>query len=141
MKKALIDTNVALDAIAAREPFRADAERIFLLAAEGKVEACLTVSAVTDIYYIACKHLPEDAVREALRNLLRIFTVVDVRRRECEAALDIPTGDYEDALLFVCGRKSNADFIVTRDRDFLARPPDTPAVISPKAFLKSVRAC
>ena len=138
MKKALIDTNVALDAIAAREPFRADAERIFLLAAEGKVEACLTVSAVTDIYYIVRKYLSEDAVREALRNLFRIFTVVDVRRQECEAALDVPIGDYEDALLVVCGRKTNADFIVTRDRDFLASPPDTPVVVSLKAFLGSV---
>lgn len=140
MTKALIDTNVILDAIAAREPFRVVAERVFLLAAREKIEACFTASAVTDLYYIARKQLPDETVREALRGLFRIFTLVDVRRQECEAALDEPLDDYEDALLVVCGRKANVDYIVTRDKEFLAAAPEGPQVISPEAFLKKCKA-
>ena len=135
MKRALLDTNIALDAIAAREPFRANAERIFLLAAEGKIEAFLAASAVTDIYYIARKHLPEDSVREALRNLFHVFNILDVRRQECESALDVPMDDYEDALLVVCARKANVNCIITRDKKLLALSSDTPAVVTPEAFL------
>lgn len=138
MKKALLDTNVILDAMTSREPFRASAERIILLAAEGKIEVCLTASSVTDLYYIARKHLDEDAVREALRNLFQVFAVVDVRGQDCEAALDLPLDDYEDALMAVCGRKAGADFVVTRDKEFLAAPSSIAPAISPEAFLKKV---
>lgn len=137
MTKVLVDTNVILDALAAREPFRADAERIFLLAAREKIKAHLTASAVTDIHYIARRQLPDETVREALRNLFRFFVVVDVRRQECVAALDVPMADYEDALWVVCGRKAGVDYIITRDRDFLADAPETPTVISPVDFLKN----
>ncbi len=137
MRKALLDTNVVLDAIAAREPFRADAERIFLLAAQEKIEACLTASGMTDIYYIARKSMADDAAREALRSLLQLFSVVDVGRRECEEALDLSLADYEDALMVVCARKAGADHIVTRDKEFLAQSKEA---ISPEAFLKKCKA-
>jgi hypothetical protein len=58
-----------LDAIAARAPFRLDAEKIILMAAEDKVEGFISAKSAADIYYVARKHLSEKIVREALRNL------------------------------------------------------------------------
>jgi predicted nucleic acid-binding protein len=52
--KALVDTNVILDAIAAREPFRRDAENIVLMAAEEKMEGFISAKSAADIYYVAC---------------------------------------------------------------------------------------
>ena len=139
MKKVLLDTNVVLDAIAAREPFRASAERIFLCAAQGKIEAFLTASSVTDIYYIARKSIGDDAAREALRGLLQLFSLVDVRRQECEAALDLPLADYEDALMVICAKKAGADYIATRDKDFLAQSSGAMSVISPETLLRKCK--
>ncbi len=135
MLKVLVDTNVALDAIAAREPFRADAERIFLLAAEEQIAGCLTANSVLDIYYLASKALSDQAAREAVRRLFRIFSVLDVRGADCEAALDSPLPDFEDAVLIRCGRDAQVDCLVTRD-EFLIRAADEIPAVSPAAFLR-----
>jgi predicted nucleic acid-binding protein len=119
MIKALIDTNVVLDALASREPFRADAEKIFLMAAEEEFHGFITANSITDIYYLTRKNVSEATAREAIRNLLQLFTVVDVRGEDCELALDSPIADYEDALVATCAARAEVDYIVTRDEDFL----------------------
>jgi predicted nucleic acid-binding protein len=135
MIKALIDTNVVLDALAAREPFRADAERIFMMAAEEKFQGFVTASSITDIYYLVRKNTSEAVAREALRNLLRVFAVVDISGKDCENALESAIDDYEDALAAVCASKIDADCIITRDEDFLRKQPSIP-VVAPAEFLK-----
>ena len=55
--KVLIDTNVILDALIARPQFKDDAERLFLIAADDSIVACITASTVTDIYYLLSKYL------------------------------------------------------------------------------------
>jgi predicted nucleic acid-binding protein len=135
MIKALIDTNVVLDALAARDPFRAEAERIFMLAAEEKFQGFITANSITDIYYLVRKNTSETPAREALRNLLHIFAVVDINGKDCENALDSAIEDYEDALVAVCASKMDADCIITRDTDFLRQQPSIP-VVTPAEFLK-----
>ncbi|MCL1926776.1 MAG: PIN domain-containing protein [Syntrophorhabdaceae bacterium] len=135
MIKALLDTNVVLDALAAREPFYAEAESIFLLAAEEKFKGFITANSITDIHYLIKKNTSEAAAREALRNLLHIFAVVDINAKDCEKSLESPVDDYEDALIVVCASKIDADYIITRDEDFL-RTRSPVAVIAPSGFLK-----
>lgn len=135
MIKALIDTNVVLDALASREPFRADAEKIFMLAAKEQFQGFVTANSITDIYYLVRKNVPEIAAREALRNLLQLFTVVDISGEDCDIAMDSPVNDYEDALVAVCAAKAGVDYIITRDEDFLKARADVP-VVTPTAFLE-----
>lgn len=137
MKKALLDTNIVLDAIAARETFLKNAEAIFLLIKNKKITPFITANSITDIYYIARKSRSETETREALRILLDTFTVIDVRARECREALDFPFGDYEDALLCVCGVKAGVDCIVTRDESMLNMKSGAVRILSPDAFLKT----
>ncbi|MCL4440169.1 MAG: PIN domain-containing protein, partial [Firmicutes bacterium] len=40
-----------------RAPFSESAEKLFLLAAEDKINACVTANSVTDIYYLLHKPL------------------------------------------------------------------------------------
>lgn len=133
--KALIDTNIILDAIAAREPFRESAERIFLLVAEEKIEGCITANSLTDIFYIIRKSLSDTLAREALRRLMQVFSVVDLSSGDCETALELPISDFEDAVVMVCGQKAGAEYIVSRDADFLKTESTIP-VISPADFLE-----
>ena len=135
MIKALIDTNVVLDALAAREPFRAEAERLFILAAEEKFQGFVTANSITDIYYLVRKHSSEATARETLRNLLQVFAVVDISGKDCEKALESAIDDFEDALVAVCASKMGADYIITRDAGFLQAQSPVP-VVAPAGFLK-----
>jgi len=136
MIKALIDTNVVLDALASREPFRAEAEKIFMLAAEENFQGFVTAGSITDIYYLVKKNNTEATAREALRNLFQVFTIVDINGKDCENALESPIDDYEDALVAACASRIDADYIITRDENFLQAPSPV-HVIAPAGFLDS----
>ena len=47
--KILIDTNIIIDALTSREPFRETAEKIFILAANQVENMYITASFATDI--------------------------------------------------------------------------------------------
>jgi len=135
--KILIDTNVILDMIAKREPFFTSAAKVLLLSAEEKIESYITSNIVTDIYYIACRrYMRESEARDMVHKLLKIIGVLDVGRRDCLKALELPMEDYEDALLAVCAKRVNADYIVTRDMEHFRNSPVSP--ISPDDFLQNL---
>lgn len=135
--KILIDTNVILDMIAKREPFFTPAAKVIFLSAEEKIKAYITSNIVTDIYYIACRHyMRESEARDMLHKLLKIVGVLNVGHRDCLKALELPMKDYEDALLAVCAKRVNADYIVTRDIEHFRNSPVSP--ISPDDFLQSL---
>ena len=111
--------------------------KIIFLSAEEKIEAHITSNIVTDIYYIACCHyMRESEARDMLHRLLKIVSVLNVEHRDCLKAFELPMDDYEDALLAVCAKRSNADFIVTRDVEHFKDSPVSP--ISPGDFLQSL---
>lgn len=139
MRKVLLDTNIVMDGITAREPFRESAEAIFRLIKDKKIAAFITANSITDIYYLSRKSRSESETRQALRILLDTFSVVDVRGRECREALEYPLDDYEDALLMVCGLKAGVDVVVTRDKQMLEGKKDEIQILSPQAFLKKMQ--
>lgn len=137
MTRALIDTNVIIDALAAREPFREDAEKIFLLAAEDRFAGYVTASSVTDIYYLVRKYVDAAQSRAAIRNLLEVFSIIGVTAEDCDRALFSPLADYEDALVATCAAKAKVDCIVSRDASFLGAKSPVP-VVTPQDFLSHV---
>ena len=55
--KILVDTNVIIDALTSREPFKNEAEQIFMLTANRIEDMYITASSATDIYYLVRKYL------------------------------------------------------------------------------------
>ena len=135
--KVLVDTNVVLDAIASRDPFCIDAQKIINLILDGKIEGYITANSITDIYYIARKRLTRNDLYNTMRSLFAIFNIIDVLGTDCHKALDFPLDDYEDALLVVCSNKVVIDYIITRDEEFLDKGKSTAPVISPEDFINS----
>lgn len=130
----LIDTNVVLDSLATRVPFAGAAEKVVLLAANHEINACITASSVTDIHYLLKKHLRDGgACRQVLRKTLSIFKILDVTGLDCRQALDLPMPDFEDAILAVCGKRHQMDYIITRNLKDFDRSPVR--AISPNQFL------
>ena len=134
--KAIIDTNVVVDAIAARVPFNVEAEKIILLAADKQISAAITASTASDIYYISQKYLKDETVTKAhLKKLFTLVEIVAVDGTDCVSAFDTGINDYEDSLLAVCAEKWQAECIISRNtKDFTASL--VPA-ITPEDFLTS----
>ena len=129
--KVLLDTNIVLDKLAAREPFKDDVNRIFTLIGRNELTVYVTATGITDVYYILRKKLTDNDCRKALRHLFEALCVLAVTRYDCEAAFDSPLEDFEDALILACAEKANVDFIITRDEIFLKATK----AISPSDFL------
>jgi predicted nucleic acid-binding protein len=135
--KALIDTNVVLDALMSREPWRDGAERILLAAAEGRFQGYLSASAVTDVFYLLRKHLGSGGeVRDAIGRLFQVVRVLDVTEADCLAALDSAVEDYEDAVQAAAAARAGFDWVVTRDQSGFAGGGIRSA--APEEFLASL---
>ena len=130
----LIDTNVILDAITGRAPFNENAEKLFLLTAEDKINASITANSVTDIYYLIRKYLHSiDEAKIVLWKLFALFQILDVTGTDCKKALELNMSDYEDALIATCANRNKVDWIISRNtKDFINSP--VPA-ITPEDFL------
>lgn len=137
--KILLDTNIILDALMNRVPWAKSAQEIMLAIAEDDdIEACITSSAFTDIYYILKKYLKDKAqTKTALLNLLTVIKVLDVTGKDCEDAFKLPMPDYEDALQAYCAHRHRVDNIITRNEEDFDNSPVK--AISPEALLKKLQ--
>ena len=95
-----------------------------------------SANSITDIYYIARKTIGDEKAREAVADLLALFDVAPVDGDGCSKALATPMKDYEDAVLAVCSAQEGADYLVTRDEDFLAAEGCPVQVVSPGTLLE-----
>ena len=118
--KILVDTNVIIDALTGREPFRETAEQIFMLAANQTEDMYITASSATDIYYLIRKQLHStDKAKHAMEKLYELFYILDVTAEDCKDALSSEVKDYEDSVISCCALRNKMDYIVTRNvKDF-----------------------
>ena len=114
--KVLIDTNVLLDFLLEREPFKKDAEDLFTAIDSGQIIGFVTATTLTDIFYIARKHTRSlELAREAVSSTLDTMTICPVNRNVLEAAFASGLTDFEDAVQIYSAIAQNLDAIVTRD--------------------------
>lgn len=125
--RVAFDTNILLDTILSR-PGREDALRLMLAVSDDRIVGIVSANSITDLYYLARKGIGDKAAREAIYDILSLFDVASVDGDTCYMALNTPMGDYEDAVLAVCAANEGADYIVTRDQDFLRADSPVPAI-------------
>ena len=114
--KALIDTNIIIDALTGREPFKDMAEKIFILAANQTEDLYITASSATDIYYLTRKYLHNtDQAKTTMSKLYELFHILDVTANDCREALLLDMKDYEDAVVSCCANRNQINYIVTRN--------------------------
>ena len=114
--RILIDTCIIIDALQNRTPFNKNAQDIFLLAANRKIDAFITAKSVTDIYYLMHRvtHSDKDT-RDVLRRLFKLFELADTTGTDCKYALSSDVSDYEDAVMIETAVRTQVDSIVTRN--------------------------
>ncbi len=132
--RVLIDTNVIIDALTSREPWKESAETIFIMAANHMMDMYITASSATDIYFLVRKYLHNaDQAKQVMEKLYSLIGILTVSGAECIDALASPISDYEDAVMERVSSKANMDYIVTRNvKEF---QQGMVKAISPDAFI------
>lgn len=135
--KILVDTNIIIDALTGREPFKDAAEQIFILAANQIADMHITASSATDIYYLVRKHLHStEQAKLIISKLYELFYILDVTSGDCIDALSNGMKDYEDAVVSCCAYRNQMQYIVTRNlKDY--EQSKVPAIL-PDDFIKLI---
>ena len=108
--KALIDTNVIIDALTSREPWKESAEKIFLMIANQVMDAYI------NIYYLVRKYLHStEQAKQVMGKLYSLMGILAVTRDECLDAFASAISDYEDAVIERTAVKAEMDCIITRN--------------------------
>ncbi len=120
MRHIFMDTNVAIDFLADRQPFSLHAAKLFDLSLDGKVKLYVSAISYNNIYYILRQSLTNNAAIKLLEELEEMTDVIDVTKTIIKQSLKTDFKDYEDAIQYYCAlSKPKIDFIVTRDtKDF-----------------------
>jgi len=117
--RVLVDTNVVLDVLLAREPFAKAAAEVLALVEESRIEGFLCATTVTTVHYLLEQALAPKEARLALKRLLDLFEIAPVNRSVLEQALRSDLLDFEDAVLEQSALLVSVDVITTRNlKDF-----------------------
>ena len=114
--RVLVDTNIVLDVLLARQPFVGRAAEVFGLVERSRVEGLLCATTVTTIDDLLSQAMPRPAARPILRKLMDLFDIASVNRTVLEGAFQSRVTDFEDAVLEQAGRLAGAEMIVTRNQ-------------------------
>jgi len=121
--RALIDTNVVLDHLLAREPFADDATAIWLAIHQGRFNGFVSPITPVNVFYVARRLRRADEAVRLVTSLLSICHVCTLDHAILQSALLLPFGDFEDAVQVAGAVAEQLDAIVTRDaRDFAGSP-------------------
>lgn len=119
--KVLLDTNVILDVLCAREGFLEASAKVWKYCEINRLEGFLSALSIPNIVYILRKELTPEKTQEVVDRLFLIFSVVDLKAEDLKKAAEMNLPDYEDSLQMICASRIKADFIVTRNiRDFVS---------------------
>ena len=121
--KVLIDLNLILDVLQKREPFYAASARVLACAETGMVEGIVAAHTLTTLFYLVARDQSAARARIALTELLQFLSVASVGHATIEQALNLPYGDFEDAVQMMAAVQADAQYLVTRNvQDYKAGP-------------------
>jgi predicted nucleic acid-binding protein len=136
--RVLLDTNVLLDFLLAREPFAAEAREIWLACEQDRCIGYLAAISVTNIWYIGRRIVGADSARQHIADLLKVIQICAVDFNVLATARDSSIADFEDAVQVAAAVASGLDAIITRNgRDFAGAPL---SVLTPTEFLARLAA-
>jgi predicted nucleic acid-binding protein len=132
--KIFLDTDVALDHLADRQPFAEYAHRLLALAETGELTVCVSSLSFSNLYYLLRKLKGHEAALVLLGKLKSLVRISAVGEAEIESALASSFKDFEDAIQhFAAKAEGGVSAIVTRNKaDYAAS--EIP-VLSPDEFL------
>ncbi len=126
--RVLVDTNIMVDVLQKREPWFEDGAAVFRAIANNVIIGCLTTKQIADLYFFTRKvfkgeEKAEMKARQVIGKLFSLFDVIDTLGIDCQNALGVNNGDYEDAILIESAARTGVDCIVTRNIEHFRLSP------------------
>lgn len=112
---ALVDTNVLLDVLLAREPWAAEAVQLLDAVAAKRLTGYVAGHTVTTVFYLVERAAGRERARTAVADVLALLEVVPLDGGDLHRALSFELPDYEDAVQVAAALRVGATFVVTRD--------------------------
>ena len=135
--RVLLDTDVVLDLVLAREPFDHAARALFKLHEQGDIDAYIAAITPINVFYISRKLKGVDEARQAVKLLLTSLTICPLHKAILDEADTLPFTDYEDAVQHASATANGLEVIVTRDLGDYKNA--TLPVLSPREFLDKLK--
>lgn len=118
--KLLVDANILLDVMQAREPYVKDSSLIWKLCETGEVEGYVSAMTFANLVYVMRKELDPQGIHDVLNKLQLIFHITALSETDLKQASEMEWKDFEDAIQCATAERIGADFIITRNvKDFL----------------------
>ncbi|MCL2186968.1 MAG: PIN domain-containing protein [Treponema sp.] len=132
----LLDTNVVLDILLNRQPWYTEAALIFSLSKHKLIKSYISVSSVTDVFYLTQKENGKPFAKNSVKRLLKVINPASVTDKDIYKALDMDWEDFEDSVQCIVGENLCVDYIITRNnKDFSLSPIKA---LTPKQFLETI---
>ena len=133
--RVLLDTNIVLDVLLARQPFVNTAAELFGMIEGSQFHGLLCATTITTIDYLLMQSMPRRDAHKAVSKLLELFEIAPVNRAVLEEALKSSISDFEDAVIEQAARLAGAEVIITRNqKDFRQ---SSLRILGPDEFLSS----
>jgi predicted nucleic acid-binding protein len=111
----MIDINVPLDVLLAREPWLSDSQAVWDAHYRGSIVGHIAAHGFSNLFYIARRIVGHEKAREAVTLCLQTFEVAPIGSAELKLAGSLAGNDFEDNLVLACAMAAGLDAIVTRD--------------------------
>jgi|SRR6185437_11114361 len=113
--KIFIDTNIFLDALLKREPFKKYAEELLNLCDERAFTAFTSCVSFINITYFLQK-FNKKSYADSLERILNAITIIPLENKDFKKALTLNFSDIEDAYQSIAASKERGmAFIITRN--------------------------
>jgi predicted nucleic acid-binding protein len=133
----LIDTNIILDYLIARQPFMDNANKVLHLCFGQKCGGYIAAHSVTNIFYILRRQFSVSERKRMLVELCEFIEVAGIQKKHViDALVNEDFNDLEDRLQVECARLVNADYIITRNITDIYTSP-IPAIL-PENLLQKI---
>jgi predicted nucleic acid-binding protein len=134
--RVLLDTNIVVDVALERQPFYTVSVQVLASAYRGEIEAFISASTVSDIYYIIRKAKGHNATLEFLQIIAPFCRIATVDQLVISNALLSSLKDFEDAVQYETAIANQLEAIVTRNpQDFSG---DVLQILTPEAFIQQL---
>ena len=115
VSRALVDANVILDVLLARQPWLADAAALWQAHEDGRLDGSIAATTLTNMFYIVRRNAGLERAHQSVRICLPTFEILAVDRGTLAHAATLWGNDFEDNVLLACAMRAGVDMIVTRD--------------------------
>lgn len=110
-----LDTDVILDLVFEREPFAADALKIFNLIEKNQLQGFTSSLILANCHYIVSNNMNRSVAAKTIAKLRALLTVLPFTDKEIGEALNSNMKDFEDGVQYFIAVNNGLETIITRN--------------------------